>query len=230
MTAAVRRPTSLPTERLGQALRADVRAIIVSGLHEARQQALAHWQDLPGGAGLIEASRCAPADRGTELALIDRRADDLVRQWQAVVLNAVEATPAQRTMAGRTLSLRPESVAVLVTLVSFIPFRPVTGPAVTPVAGVPAAELSAEGPGTGELPGSGLVEGVSLARRVLHLAYGEPAVKALLDTTREDLRARVEELLNAERSGLKALLDGANVRPGVSDALHTAVKVVEDAR
>lgn len=227
--AVLRKPTVLPFERLGQALQADVRAIISSGLFQARQHALSRWQDLPGGSALVEMARSAPAGPGTGSVSNIRLADDLVRRWQAEVLDVVEATPARRIMSGRTFNLHPESVATLVTLVSFTPFRPVTGSATTPVAGVLPGEPSTEGPGTDELPGTELVEGVSPARRVLDFLYGEPAVDALLDTIREGLRARVEELLNAERSRLKALLDDADVHPGVSDALHAAVKVVENA-
>ena len=220
MASVVRKPAHLATEPLGRALGGAVHAIVDSGVRDAVDQALVHWRELPGGTGLVEWMRSGAGGFGSAFADPDgpaRAVEDLVRRWQASVLGAARDTPAQPNLTGRTLTLPPESVAALVTFVSFTTARPdLTDPDGVPV--------------TGELPPADVADSVTLARRVLNTVYGESAIQALLDAAREDLRSRVEDLLKTERSALKALLDDAKVRPGASDALQAAVKVVEDAR
>jgi hypothetical protein len=246
IAAAVRKPQPVPTEALGHALVATVGAVIDSGVHEAVEHALARWQELPGGAGLV--ARTGPAAKETAVpgaavpgaavpgAAVPSSgttnpgangagpmagAGELVRQWHAGLVEAVRGVRAQPGVTGRTLALRPESVAALVTFVSLAAGSPDVGGGLRRTTGVTES---------GELPPAEIAGGASLARRVLDAVYGEPAIQVLVDATREDLRSRVEELLSAERAALKALLDGAEVRSGVADALQAAVKVVEDAR
>lgn len=227
MVAALRKTPPLPTEPLGQAVASAVAATIDASLHAAVDQALARWQELPGGPGLVD--RTATAGAGSVVsgsassgAMPEDRVDELVRQWRNRVLEAVQRASTRPNTTGRTLALRPESVAVLVTFVGCTAAR-------QDDVGLPPAT---SGPATtsGELPTVEIADGASLARRLLNVVYGETAVLQLVDAAREDLRRRVEELLNTERAALKALLDEAQVRPGVSDALLAAVRVVEDAR
>jgi energy-coupling factor transporter ATP-binding protein EcfA2 len=236
IAAAVRKPQPMPTEALGHALVAAVGAVIDSGVHEAVEHALARWQELPGGAGLVARTGSAAKDTaapgpvvpssgttnsGTNGAGPMAGAGELVRQWHAGLVEAVRGVRAQPGVTGRTLALRPESVAALVTFVSLAADPPAVDGRLRRTTGV--AE-------SGELPPAEIAGGVSLARQVLDAVYGEPAIQVLVDATREDLRSRVEELLSAERAALKALLDGAKVRSGAADTLQAAVKVVEDAR
>jgi hypothetical protein len=214
MLAAVRKPSPLPTEPLGRALTAAVSAIIDGGVRETVDQALARWQALPGGSGLVTQASSAATDRAGSGPGTATVAAELVRQWQAGVLDAVASMPTQPRVTGRTLMLRPESIVVLVTLVCFT-----AGDATTDAATA-----------TGQLAAAEVVEGASLVRRLLDAVYGEPAIRLRVGAAREDLRSRVEDVLNAERAELKTLLDDAKVRPGVADALLAAVKVVENAR
>jgi hypothetical protein len=219
MVAVLRKPPPLPTEPLGRAVASAVVAVVDAGLHAAVDQVLARWQELPGGPGLVARTSDAANGSAASGAMTADRVDELVRQWQARALDAVHQTPARPTLTGRTLALRPESVAVLVTFISFAVAR-------RDGATAPTGEFAS----TGELPTAEIADGTSLARRLLDAVYGEPATHRLVDAAREDLRSRVEELLNTERAALKALLDDAKVRSGISDALLAAVKVVEDAR
>jgi energy-coupling factor transporter ATP-binding protein EcfA2 len=222
MMATIRRPQPLPTESLSRNLAAAVAAIVSSGVHEVVDQAIARWQELPGGAGLGAGNACdatPPADSPVTTAA---RVAELVQQWQAGVLDAVQSMQAQPKAPGRTLALRPESVAALASFVSFTPgSRPGDRSGGSPSTGLPP---------TGELPAVEIAQGASLARRLLDAVYGERAIQLLVDAVREELRSRVEELLSAERAALKALLDNAKVRSGVAEALYAVVKVVENAR
>jgi hypothetical protein len=246
IAAAVRKSQPLPTEALGHALVATVGAVIDSGVREAVEHARARWQALPGGAGLVARAdpaaketavpgpavtgpaRTGPAMTGPGTANSGGNgvgpmagAGELVRQWQAGLVEDVREVKAQPGVTGRTLALRPESIAALVTFVSLAAELPAVDGRLRPTTGLADSD---------ELPPAEIAAGVSLARQVLDAVYGEPAIQALVDATREDLRSRVEELLSAERAALKALLDGVNVRSGAADALQAAVKVVEDAR
>lgn len=239
MVATIRKTPQLPTEPLARALASAVAAIVDASLHAGVDQALARWQELPGGAGLVaqipsgtggsSAVGSSSAVGGSSVAggssvtggATSGRVDELVQQWQARILDAVRGIPAPARMSGRAFALRPESVTALVTFVSFADAR---------ADGTSLSRNGSDVAGTAELPTVEIADGASLARRLLDALYGEPVIQRIVDTARENLRSRVEELLNGERAALKALLDEAKVRPGQSEALLDAVKVVEDAR
>jgi hypothetical protein len=85
-------------------------------------------------------------------------------------------------------------------------------------AGVSGAEVGIAG-------GSAVV-----GQKLLEAVFGDQAVRRLADAAREDLRLRVTELMNAERSRYLEVLDGLGIEEGDVDRLREVSRRVDDLR
>jgi len=194
-----------PGAGLQVALDSAVAALIVAAADGAAERAEAAWRDLPAGRGLLDAVPSAELGRSSpDLA---ERADRLVRDWQAGVLDLVRLEGAGKRASARFLSFGVNGIGLLVMVVVFASTGGLTGAEVVVAGGTSA-----------------------LAQKLLEAIFGDQAVRLLAATARDDLRIRVERLLSEEAGRFRQLVDDAGVRADAAPALQDAVAKLAGAR
>lgn len=193
-----------PQAKLRVALESGVAALIRGAADGAAERALEGWSAAPGGHDLLERAGAVKAAKlGRASSELDY--DDVVRGWQAYVLDLVRAEGAARRTTARVASFGVNGAGLLLMLAVFA--------------------------STGGLKGIevGIAGGTSvLSQKVLEAIFGDQAVRTLTAKARDDLRARVKGLLDEEAARFTELLEGVSVPADTAPALLAAARAVRD--
>ncbi|WP_431897401.1 ABC transporter [Nonomuraea sp. bgisy101] len=193
-----------PQVRLRVALESGVASLIRGAADGAAERALDGWTAAPGGmdllnkAGAVTAARLGRASSGLDY-------DDVVRGWQSYVLDLVREEGAARRTTARVASFGVNGAGLLLMLAVFASTGGLTG-----------VEI-------------GIAGGTSvLSQKVLEAIFGDQAVRTLTAKAREDLRARVKALLDAEAARFTSLLEEVAVPEGLAADLLEAAEAVRE--
>ncbi|GAB3311731.1 ABC transporter [Epidermidibacterium keratini] len=193
----------VPAEDLGEALQTGVAALLTAQAQGAASNTTRQWRTLPGGSVVL--------DEHPELARssedLERRVDNLVRQWQGQVLELVRAEAGSKRTTARFLAFGVNGIAVMLMLVVF-----------ASTAGLSGAEVGIAG-------GSAV-----LAQRLLEAVFGDQAVRSLAARARASLLDEARELYAAEQRRYDDVLLGYGVQPQTAQDLTAAVTAVQAAR
>jgi hypothetical protein len=237
---------------LETALRAALQALVVSVADRAAEQVARVWRDNPGGAALLsaaEASRVrderAIAEFESAFGTTDQARDDdepatgqpdkngafdrsspdlplrvsrAVSAWQDQLMRLMQSEVARRQGSGTVHDIAPVSVVTLVALL--------------------AAPSQFSGPGRGQAAAAAgrpdrpdKDEAVTPPRDVLASVVGPAETDSLMARARQDLRQRIELLLDEDLLRFVEVLDGAGqVDPVAAVRLYQAEYSLEAAR
>jgi hypothetical protein len=186
------------------AVESGLQTLLVEHAEAAAERAESAWHAGPTGRELLGA---APTDLSRASRDIRTRTERLVRDWQASVLDMVRDEGADKRTTARFLAYGVNGLAVSLMVVVFASTGGVTG-----------AEVGIAG-------GSAV-----LGQRVLEAVFGDQAVRRLATRARADLRARVDVLLDGERSRYLDRLDGLGVGSARADQLRGLARQIADLR
>lgn len=192
-------------ERVTVAVESGLESLITEHAEAAAERAEASWQSLASGQELL-------ADAGEDLGRASRdfrrRAERAVRDWQNDVLEMVRTAGADKRGTARFLAFGVNGLGVTLMVVVFAS----TG-------GIPTgAEVGIAG-------GSAV-----LGQKLLEAVFGDQAVRDLAKRARDELGARVAELLEPERARYSDLLDHLAVDAGAADGLRASAREIDDLR
>ncbi len=119
-----------------------------------------------------------------------------------------------------------ESRVVLTDLVRELPLEGRAGALGLDGAVAALSLLAVDRPDAAREPGAP----AALAEAVLGALFGADAVAPAVTAAREDLAARLDQLLESERERVRGVLDGLGLRPGRAEALTARAAFVEEAR
>jgi hypothetical protein len=195
-----------PDRQLRVALESGVETLIRSTADASAERAVESWLAMPAGRDLLEQAGVAVAGRlGRASADLPARAGNAVRAWQGAVLDLVRSEGADRRTIARAASFGVNSLGLLLMLAVF-----------SSTGGITGIEL-------------GIAGGTSvLSQKLLEAVFGDQAVRALTQNARDDLRRRVRELLDQERSRFTSLLDGLGPADDTAARLKEAAKAVQE--
>jgi hypothetical protein len=191
-------------ERVTVAVESGLETLILEHAENAAERAEASWRSLSAGQHLLE-------DSGRDLGRASRdfraRAERAVRDWQHGVLEMVRTEGADKRSTARFLAFGFNGLSVALMVVVF-----------AHTAGVSGAEVGIAG-------GSAVV-----GQKLLEAVFGDQAVRRLAEQARRDLRERVSELMDAERSRYLGVLDGLGLDENAVERLREASRGVDDLR
>jgi hypothetical protein len=189
-------------DRLAAALEAGLGALVRAAADEAADRAAMAWLDDPVGALLVGDDDV----RHSSPSLAEETAR-AVRDWHVAVLDLVGEQGKGTRASARYLAFGINGLGLLMMVVVFAhPGWVVAGEVVE------AGDAS------------------SLSQKILEAALGDQALRDLAETARSDLRRRVGQLVDGERSHYLARLASVPVSEDAGPALRAAVQDVEDAR
>lgn len=191
-----------PETQLRVALETGVGALIKGAADGSAERALEGWSAAPGGPDLLDRLGAVESARlGRASPDLGARAEAAVRGWQEYVLHPEEGA-GKRTTA-RVASFGVNGAGLLLMLAVFASTGGLTGIEV------------------------GIAGGTSvLSQKLLEAVFGDQAVRTLTTRAREDLRARVQEVLEEEAARFTALLDAVEVPQETAPALRDAALLV----
>ncbi|AIT60306.1 GTPase domain-containing protein [Corynebacterium doosanense] len=165
----------------------EVEVEIEDGLHavlidSAESAAARSWSYLGGSAPLLRAA--ADPTLAQAAPGVSERASQVVREWQAQLVETIQNTAGDKRKQARIISLGLNVVTVALMLVVF-----------ASTAGLTGGELAIAG-------GSAV-----LAQRLLETVFGEENVRRMAAQAREDLAARTEAFLESERTRFDAVTE-----------------------
>jgi hypothetical protein len=191
-------------ERVTVAVESGLETLILEHAENAAERAEASWRSLSAG-------QHPPEDSGRDLGRASRdfraRAERAVRDWQHGVLEMVRTEGADKRSTARFLAFGFNGLSVALMVVVF-----------AHTAGVSGAEVGIAG-------GSAVV-----GQKLLEAVFGDQAVRRLAEQARRDLRERVSELMDAERSRYLGVLDGLGLDENAVERLREASRGVDDLR
>ncbi|MGL5829353.1 MAG: ABC transporter, partial [Angustibacter sp.] len=176
--AQAARAQTAPTEQMGAALQSGVRALIAAELDAAEQATRQRWERAQGGAQLLELH---PELQAT-LPDLPEEIDAVVTEWQDQLRQLVQAQGQDRRTAARVLAFGVNGTGVLLMLVT--------------VGLSSGSSRSALSGGT-----------AAIAHRLLVALFGGDAVRSLTTAAQQDLLARIDALLLADRSRFERAID-----------------------
>jgi hypothetical protein len=194
-------------ERLQAALGSGLVALVSNAAADAAERVVATWRVHPAGAALL-----ATADAGVDFtaasADLPERAQRLVRDWQRGVLELVRTEAGDKRAFARASAFAVNATGLLVMVsvfvaTSFIP----TGVEIAVAGGTTVA-----------------------AQKVLEAIFGDQAIRGLADKARQDLSARIHELLTEEAGRYLSVLDRAGIDAAAGDRMRRAAASAETAR
>lgn len=195
--------SEVKSDQLGEALQTGVAALITSQAQGAASMASRQWRTMPGGGEILtqhpELTKSSPG--------IEKKVDQLVREWQTELLEMVRAEAGPKRTTARFLALGVNGVAVLLMLVVFMS-----------TAGLSGAEVGIAG-------GSAVV-----AQRLLEAIFGDQAVRNLAAKARGSLVEKTKTLYQGEQKRYDDVLLGFQVDPRIPNELTAAVTAVQEAR
>lgn len=177
-------------------------ALIVEHGQAAHQRAVNGWSVTQWGREVVEANphlQRPPAD-------FERRAADLIREWQSAVLEMVGEQGKEKRLQARVLAFSTNALGAALIIVVFASTGGLTG-----------AEV-------------GIAGGTSIvAQRLLEGIFGEDAVRRLAKLAKEDLDARVQALYAEELAQFEAVVDAFEVDPATVSALQDRAEGLREA-
>ena len=180
-----------------------VDAVVASAADRAAERAAGSWRSQPAGRALLEdAARMDAAS-----AELNGRTEAAVRAWQGHVFELVRDEGAGKRTTARLASLGVNGAGLTVMIAVFAQTGGLTG-----------AEIAVAG-GTS-----------AVGQRVMEAIFGDQAVRSLAARARDDLLARVRELLAAEQARFTRLLEPAVPDPGAGKRLGDALRTFERSR
>ncbi|WP_320067250.1 GTPase domain-containing protein [Micromonospora sp. RTGN7] len=191
-----------PATELRNAIESQLVTLLRGVAAEAAENVYTGWKAHPAGAALLDPPLAHPGEDFPD------RAERLVRDWQRGVLELVRAEGGDKRFVARTAAyaVNATGLAVMIAVFASTAFIP-TGLEVATGAGTTVA-----------------------AQAVLQAIFGDQAVRTLANQARDDLLARVRELLDAEADRFLSRTAAARPTTDAGDALRTAADRVEDAR
>jgi hypothetical protein len=180
-----------------------VDAVVASAADRAAERAAGSWRGHPAGRALLEGAARMDA-ASSELG---GRTETAVRAWQGHVFELVRDEGAGKRTTARLASLGVNGAGLTVMIAVFAQTGGLTG-----------AEIAVAG-GTS-----------AVGQRVMEAIFGDQAVRTLAARARDDLLARVRELLAAEQSRFTRLLEPAAPDPEAGKRLADALRSFERAR
>jgi len=202
VSAATGRPQ--PAQQLTVAVESGLQTLITEYAESAAERAALAWRTQSAGPQLLEQ---AGADLSRASRDFSTRADRVVRDWQAGVLDLVRTEGSDRRATARFLAYGVNGLGVALMIVVF-----------SHSAGVTGAEVGVAG-------GTAVV-----GQRILEAVFGDQAVRRLVDEARRDLYRRVEEdLWEPELQRFLDLLDANAVPVGSADNLLVLSREIDDA-
>jgi hypothetical protein len=191
-------------ERVTVAVESGLESLILEHAESAAERAEESWRSTEAGKRLVD-------EAGTELGRASRdfrgRTERAVRDWQRDVMDLVKSEGADRRSTARFLAFGVNGLSVALMVVVF-----------AHTAGVSGAEAGIAG-------GSAV-----LGQKLLEAVFGDQAVRRLAAMAREDLHARVTELIDDERARYLRVLDELAVEAGDPERLREAARRVDDLR
>jgi len=191
-------------ERVTVAVESGLQTLILEHAEAAAERADASWRSVSAGAQVLE-------EGGVDLSRASRefrtRAERMVRDWQAGVLDLVRSEGSDKRTTARFLAYGVNGLSVALMVVVFASTGGVTG-----------AEVGIAG-------GSAVV-----GQKVLEAVFGDQAVRRLATHAREDLAVRVHALLDEERRRFIERLDAMELPTDSSEQLRALARRVDDLR
>ncbi len=187
---------------------AQMRSAVESGLHtlirEAGMSACEHtvgsWQAHPAGRQILESISDDLAHTDDEF---DRGVPDLVRNWQADVLDLVSAKGQTKRNQARIAALGVNGIGAALMVIVFASTGGLTG-----------AEI-------------GIAGGTSVvAQKLLESLFGDDAVRNLSRRAKELLDARIDDLFATQLSRFTEVLDRISLPIDLGDQIRDAVAEV----
>ncbi|HEV2796837.1 MAG TPA: dynamin family protein [Nocardioides sp.] len=191
-------------ERVTVAVESGLETLILEHAEAAAERAEASWRSTAAGQILL---RDAGEDLGRASRDFRRRAERVVRDWQADVLEMVRTEGADKRSTARFLAFGVNGLSVALMVVVF-----------AHTAGVTGAEAGIAG-------GSAV-----LGQKLLEAVFGDQAVRSLAERAKRRLEASVSELLDSERRRYTDLLDSLRIEPEAPERLRKAARKVDDLR
>jgi energy-coupling factor transporter ATP-binding protein EcfA2 len=180
-----------------------VDAVVASAADRAAERAAASWRSQPAGRVLLEDTTRMDAASGE----LSGRTEAAVRAWQGHVFELVRDEGAGKRTTARLASLGVNGAGLTVMIAVFAQTGGLTG-----------AEIAVAG-GTS-----------AVGQRVMEAIFGDQAVRSLAARARDDLLARVRELLAAEQERFTRLLEPAVPDPDAGKRLADALRTFERSR
>ncbi|SPF69494.1 50S ribosome-binding GTPase [Propionibacterium ruminifibrarum] len=178
-------------------------ALIIDQAQAAAERAGTAWRANPAGREII----AAHPDLARTSEGFEERARDVIRDWQADVLQLVSEQGKSKRTQARLVAAGVNGVGAALMIVIF-----------AHTAGLSGAEIGVAGGTT------------VVAQRLLESIFGDDAVRRLAKTAKEHLDARVGELMAGESQRFQALLADLGVDKTVASRLDEAIAAVEAAR
>ncbi len=192
-------------ERVAVAVESGLETLILEHAENAAERAEASWRSVEAGQHLTEDSA---RDLGRASRDFRASAERAVRDWQQDVMEMVRVEGADKRSTARFLAYGFNGLGLALMVVVF-----------ASTAGIPTgAEVGVAG-------GSALI-----GQKLLEAVFGDQAVRRLAANARKDLRHRVEQLMDGERSRYLEVLDGLRISPDTPEALREVVRSIEDLR
>jgi hypothetical protein len=192
----------VPGRNLQAALESQLLTLLRGVAADAAEQAYAAWQAHPAGVALLAPELSKPS------ADLPERADRLVRDWQQWVLGVVREEGGEKRIVARgaAYAVNGAGLAVMIAVFTSTAFLP-TGLEVAVGAGTTVA-----------------------AQKVLEAVFGDQAIRTLATRAREDLLARVDELLDQEAARFTDRTASAGIDTDPGSELRLAAAAVASAR
>lgn len=169
-----------PVQELEAALETGIAAVVQAAVEDAAEAAYGCWARHPAGALLLSDDLARPAPGLADT--VERR----VRDWQGFVLDLVRTEGASKRTGARLASYGVNGAGLAVMLAVF-----------SQTAGLTGAEVAVAG-------------GTTVAsQKVLEAIFGEQAVRGLARQARDELLARVGEMLDRDAGRYDAVLGSA---------------------
>jgi Dynamin family len=170
-----------PVDELGEALETGIATVVRAAVEEAAETSYGCWARHQAGAPLLTDELARPA------AGLAEAVERLVRDWEEFVLELVRTEGASKRSGARLASYGVNGAGLVVMLAVF-----------SQTAGLTGAEIAVAG-------------GTTVAsQKVLEAIFGEQAVRGLARQAREELLARVEELLHQDAVRYREVLGAAS--------------------
>ena len=198
---SVFRGTPVPDEAAQGQLESNLEILVRHAADAAALATVEGWEQLPGGAQLLDAS---PRGLDRSSADLATRSRAEIERWEQSVIELVQAEAGNKVAVARTLSLGINGVGVALMIAVFSQTGGLTGAEAGVAAGTAAA-----------------------SQTVLTAVFGEQAVRDLARQAREDLQLRLVGLFEAERRRFDDLLVGLD--DNTADELASAAGAVAAA-
>lgn len=182
------------------AVEAGLLTLIMEHAESAAERTDAAWRSLASGRALLDG---APENLSRTSRDLRLRAERMVRDWQAAVLERVRVEAADKRSSTRFLAYGANGLAVSLMVTVF----------------------ASTGSGTGAEGGS-----AALGQKILEAIFGDQVVRRLTAEARADLNQRMLLLIESEQRRYGDLLGGLGISATVEDDLRTAARQIDDIR